>query len=62
MTTKQSSIRMDRLYRNPDYLLAVIGAVLGYVTGGAEWAILGAVIGFFAGKTVQSLSWTLKSK
>lgn len=61
MTTEQSSTWIERLYRNPGYLLAVVGAVLGYVTGGSEGAILGAVLGFFVGKTVQSLSWTLNA-
>lgn len=62
MTAKQPFTQFDRLYRNPEYLLAVAGATLGYVIGGTEGAIFGTVLGFFFGKTVQSLSWTLKSK
>lgn len=62
MTAKQPSTQVDRLYRNPEYLLAVAGATLGYLIGGTEGVIFGAVLGFFFGKTVQSLNRTLKRR
>lgn len=62
MTAKQPFAQLSRLFHNPDYLLAVVGAVFGQVTAGTEGAIFGAILGYFVGKTAESLTWTLKSK
>lgn len=60
-TTKLTS-ELCRVWRVPEYILATVGSVLGYVVGGPDGAILGGVLGFFAGKTAQSLTWTLRDQ
>lgn len=39
--------------------MGVIGGVLGGAIGGIEWGVLGALFGYFVGKSVQSMIWTV---
>lgn len=38
---------------------AAVAGVLGAVVTGPDAAVLGAILGYFVGKTVQSLVWTV---
>ncbi|MBZ6497050.1 hypothetical protein [Natrinema longum] len=47
------------LYRRAAILFALIGALAGFAGGTVETASVLALIGYFTGKTIHSLGWTL---
>lgn len=46
--------------RYPGVSGAVLGGIVGYVLQGMDTAALAILVGFFAGKSLQSLVWTLR--
>lgn len=36
-----------------------VGAIAGGAAGGVDGAVLAAIVGFFLGKSVQSIFWTV---
>ncbi|PCR88761.1 hypothetical protein [Natrinema ejinorense] len=47
------------LYRRAAILLGLIGALAGLAGGTVETASVLALVGYFTGKTIHSLGWTL---